>query len=265
MPKIKVNDISIYYESHGSGEPIFFIGGFSVDHTAWLGLLDKFNDKYQLVLCDNRGAGRSDVPEGPYSIEQMADDIAQLCSEIDIERAHFVGNSMGGMILQTLSLKYPALVQSAILSNTAPNLQTPFFVFMKAQLELLKAKAPMEELIKANCSWVYSYQYLSQPQAIDLLVQLIMDNPYPFTEKGYAGQFGAVEQFDFWDSLPQIKVPTLVVGSEHDLIFNENCVKALAEQIPNAHYYGFENCGHLPYIEHPDLFAKVVKDFIADK
>lgn len=95
MPHIKVNDISMYYEMHGKGEPIVFIAGFSVDHVAWFEVVERFKDKYQVILFDNRGVGQTDVPDGPYSIEQMTDDVAALCSALGVPQAHFVGNSMG--------------------------------------------------------------------------------------------------------------------------------------------------------------------------
>ena len=111
MPKIQVNDISMYYETHGQGEPLVLISGFSADHSVWSRVVDALKANYQVIVFDNRGAGQTDVPLGPYSIEQMAADVDGLCQQLGIQRAHFVGSSMGGFILQTLDFRYPKRVK----------------------------------------------------------------------------------------------------------------------------------------------------------
>jgi 3-oxoadipate enol-lactonase len=163
MPKIKINDITMYYETHGQGEPLVFVSGFSADHFVWESVFEKFTDKYQVILFDNRGAGQTDVPQGPYTIEQMAKDTADLCAHLGITQAHFVGNSMGGFIVQMLAQQHSHLVKSAVISNSAMLTYTPFHLYIAAQLELIKAKAPLESLIKASCCWAFSFQYLMQP------------------------------------------------------------------------------------------------------
>ncbi|WP_454781805.1 alpha/beta fold hydrolase [Legionella sp. WA2022007384] len=262
MPHIKVNDISMYYEMHGKGEPLVFIAGFSVDHIAWVEVVERFKDKYQVILFDNRGVGQTDVPEGPYSIDQMTDDVAALCSALDVSHAHFVGNSMGGFILQTLAYRYPSLVRSAVISHSAARLHSVFHIYLEAQLELLKAYAPLKSLLKASCSWVYSYQFLAQPGVLDQLIQLGFDYPFPFTVKGYEGQYAALKHFDSSTWVNKINVPVLVLSSDQDLIFSEKDAKSLADQIPRARYYCFMECGHLPQMEYPAQFTKVVCEFI---
>lgn len=262
MPIININDISMYYESHGHGEPIVFVAGFSCDMTAWSGIVDFFKNDFQVILFDNRGAGKSNIPAEPYSIEQMADDTAGLCAALGINQAHFVGNSMGGFILQALARQYPALVKSMVLSNTAMNAQCGFHIYAAAQLELLKANAPMRALVHASCGWAFSYEFLQQPGMLDQLIQLTLDNPTPFTISGYEGQYAALDQFNSSKWAHQINVPTLVMSGDADLILPERLAKKLADTIPNSQYFLFDNCGHLPYIEHPELFCEQVISFI---
>lgn len=263
MPKFNNNAISIYYEVHGKGEPIVFIAGFSADHLAWSGIIDELKDHYQLILFDNRGAGQTDAPVGPYSIEVMMNDVMALCSHLNIKKANFVGSSMGGFILQMLAFKHPHLVKSAIISKSTTTVNCCFQIYVLAQLELMKAKAPITELTKASCSWAFSYHFLSQPGMLDQLVQQKLANPFPFSLTGYEGQYVALDQFDSREWVSQIKVPTLVIGSDQDLIFNENSVKFLADSIPKAEYERFTECGHLPYIEYPEKFCNLIKPFLA--
>lgn len=262
MPRIRVRDINMYYEVHGKGEPLVLISGFSVDHTVWLEVVQRFKEFCQVIVFDNRGAGQSDIPVGPYSIEQLSDDVAGLCAKLDIKHAHFVGSSMGGFILQTLALSYPKLVKSATICNSSMTIHTCFHYFADAQLELIKANAPRKAVIKASCCWAFSYRFLSLPGVFDALIQWGLNDPHPFTITGYEGQYAALENFDSSTWAQKIRVPTLVVGADQDLIFLESSIKALAQQIPNAQYHSFSACGHVPFMEYPDDFVKVIRDFI---
>ena len=263
MPKIKVNDISMYYEIQGSGEPIVLIAGFSVDHLTWTEVVNQLKDSYQVITFDNRGAGQTDVTKGPYSIEQMANDVVGLCRALDIKKAHFVGNSMGGYIVQTLAHQHPELVTSALISNSTMNTQCCFHIYVDAQLELLKANVPLRALVHASCAWAFSYQFLNQPGVMEQLIEMTLNNPYPFTIEGYEGQYVALDQFNSSQWAHDIRTPTLVVSGDQDLIFNHDLAKKLADQIPHSQYYCFKNCGHLPMIEYPQLFADILKEFIS--
>ena len=262
MPKIKVNDINMYYEIHGNGEPLVFISGFSADHTAWRTVINDFKNQYQVIIFDNRGAGQTDAPEGPYSIEQMAEDVVALCQHLNIAQAHFVGNSMGGYILQMLAYRHAHLVKSATICNSTVLTQTCFHFFVEAQLELIKSNAPPTAVIKASCAWVFSFQFLMQEGILPGLIALGLSNPYPFTVTGYQGQFAALKGFDSRSWISEVTVPTLVIGSDQDLIFSEASIKLLADGIPKAQYHSFKHCGHLPHIEYPRQFEQRVKEFL---
>jgi pimeloyl-ACP methyl ester carboxylesterase len=264
MPKIKLNNISMYYEIHGQGkESIVFISGLGADHLQWGPTLRQFSNQYQVVLLDNRGAGQTDAPPGPYAIEQMAQDVVLLCSHLGIQTAHFVGSSMGGYIVQMLAYRHASLVKSAVLSNTAMTSHSPYNVFSKALIELLKANAPLVTVIKASCAWLFSYQFLSQPGRIEELIELQLQNPFPMTLAGYEAQDAALNGFDSRSWVKEIKVPTLVMTADEDLVFNPRQVEALVQQIDGAQFYCFKTCGHLPHIECPEEFAKVVNKFLA--
>lgn len=263
MPKIKINDISMYYEIHGEGEPLVLISGFSVDHVIWDELVLRLKNHYKIIIFDNRGSGQTDVIHKPYTIAEMSHDTAQLCHHLNIKKAHFIGNSMGGFILQHLAYHYPQLVQTAIISNSATSIKCNFHFYLDAQLELLKAKAPLSALIKASCTWVYSYTFLTRPQMLDNQIELGLNAPYPFTIEGYESQYAALCQFDSSDWLHKITIPTLVVGGDEDMIFPEPLIKNLVSHIPRAKYYSFRHCGHLPFMEYPDEFAKVANEFMS--
>jgi pimeloyl-ACP methyl ester carboxylesterase len=262
MPHLKVNDINMYYEIHGSGEPVVLVAGFSNDHSVWSGIVDMLKNDYQVIVFDNRGTGQTDVTDAPYSIEQMAADIAALCAGIGIRRAHFVGNSMGGYMLQALAYQHPQLVKSAVLSNTSQRAHCGYHIYAAAQLDMLKASVPLAIMVHASCGWAFSYRFLMQPGVMAQLVKTVLEAPYPFTIKGYEGQYAALDAFDSREWVGKIKVPVLVMSSEYDLIISEHAAEALMRAIPHAEYHCFKDCGHLPFLELPQQFVDVVRAFL---
>jgi pimeloyl-ACP methyl ester carboxylesterase len=106
MPRIRVNDISIYYEVYGSGEPILLIMGLGGSILGWQSQIPTLSQHLQGIALDNRGSGRSDMPRADYSIGLFADDAAGLLSALGCESAHIFGVSMGGMIAQELALRH---------------------------------------------------------------------------------------------------------------------------------------------------------------
>ncbi|MCK4963645.1 MAG: alpha/beta fold hydrolase, partial [Dehalococcoidia bacterium] len=119
MPTTKVGDINMYYEVHGEGEPLLLIMGLGSDLTSWIFQIPEFSKKYQVIAFDNRGVGRTDAPDVPYSTAMMADDTTGLLDALGIEKAHVLGLSMGGFIAQELAVKYPQRVKSLVLAATA--------------------------------------------------------------------------------------------------------------------------------------------------
>lgn len=262
MPKIKINDISMYYEIHGDGEPLIFVSGFGADHLGWTPILDKFINNYQVILLDNRGAGQTDVPKGPYTIAQMAKDVADLCGILNIKKAHFVGNSMGGYIVQTLAYTYPSLIKSIVISNSAMQTLSSFHIYVSAHLALMKDKAPIETLMKAMCCWAFSYDFLMLPNVLDNLIEWGKNNPNPMTMTGYEAQYAALDQFNAHEWIRQIDAPTLVISADQDIILPQKLSESLAHNIKHATFYCFKNCGHLPHIEQPEHYADVLKRFL---
>ncbi len=262
MAFAKINGLDLYYETHGEGEALVLISGFSNDHTLWLNIVESLAKQYKVVILDNRGAGKTTVAPGPYSIEQMAKDVIALCDHLNIDSAYFCGNSMGGYITQALLHLFPHRVKKAIISNSSLSISTPFRYFMEGKYQLLSTQADFEGLEKISYAFCYSYEFLSRPGKIQELIDFSKNHPNPFTLKGFEAQAQAVVTFDATLWAPKFNTPTLVVGSTDDCIFNERLIRDIADTIPNAEYYCFEQTGHLPSVEHPEKFIEVINRFI---
>ena len=160
MPFAKLKDIAMYYEVYGDGDPLVLISGFSEDHTLWLNIIDKLAKQYKVVIFDNRGAGKTTVTSGPYTIKQMASDVIDLCDHLDIQSAHFCGSSMGGYITLELLYQYPSRVKKAIISNSSLSINTPRQYFMQGKYQLLATHANGDGLAKITAAFCFSHRFL---------------------------------------------------------------------------------------------------------
>jgi 3-oxoadipate enol-lactonase len=123
MPTIKVSDIHMYYEIHGSGKPLVLIAGLGTDHTLFRLCVARLSQIYKVLIFDNRGVGNTNKPDVPYTIGMMADDTAALMNGIGIESAYVLGVSMGGRIAMELALRFPEKVKSLILVSTSASVR----------------------------------------------------------------------------------------------------------------------------------------------
>jgi 3-oxoadipate enol-lactonase len=118
MPFVQTNGIKLYYELHGNGEPLVLIPGIGYDGWMWHKMIPGLDDHFQVISIDNRGAGQSDKPAGPYTAQILAADIVGMLDDFGIAKAHILGHSMGGFIAQALAIDYPERVDRLILSAT---------------------------------------------------------------------------------------------------------------------------------------------------
>jgi len=119
LPKVKANEINIYYEIYGERYPFILIRGLSSSLDSWPPYsIKQFSNRFKTILFDNRGAGKTDVPDGKYSAKMMADDAIGLMDALQIESAYVLGFSMGGCIAQEMVLNYPNRVSKLILTSS---------------------------------------------------------------------------------------------------------------------------------------------------
>lgn len=265
MPTVKVGEINMYYEVHGEGKPLVLIAGLGADVTAWMFQTPEFSQKYRVIVFDNRGVGRTDAPDTPYSIEMMADDTAGLLETLGIEKAHILGVSLGGFIAQELALKYPQRVKSLILATTCAYL--PFFTrhIVDTWNRMRQEGVNLETIIRESLPWVFTDKFFENPEQVQMAIDVMLANPYPQPAYAYARQAGheRAAEFDTRNRLGQITAPTLVLVGKEDILCPVKLSEELAAGIPNAELVVLEGGGHLFLIEISDKFNQAVLDFLA--
>jgi 3-oxoadipate enol-lactonase len=275
MSTARVGSLDLYYEEHGSGDPLLLIMGLAADSRAWMFQLPDFAPRYRTIAFDNRGVGRSSKPPGPYTIHEMADDAAGLLDVLDVARAHVVGVSMGGMIAQELTLRHPGRVRSLVLACTYPEPDanaerqrqfsvTQFGGSVSANGEVridLSALDPMR-LFQHLLPTVFNQSFIDRDLA-KLLPLFTGALEYGFSMEALLGQVEAVMGHRTTDRLHQIAVPTLVITGDADRLIPPANSDILAENIPGARLVKVPGGSHGFNFETPEVFNRAVLDFLA--
>jgi len=198
MAYIENQGAKIYWEEHGEGEPLVLIMGLASTLDMWHRTAPVFAKHYRTILIDNRGVGRSDVPMPPYSIPTMAADVAAVMAAAGIDSAHIFGISMGGMIAQELTLRYPERVRSLILGCTNFG-GTQVKPASPKVLDILKARGTMtpDEAAWAMVPYIYDTSTPHERVAEDIKIRTQW---FP-TMEGYFGQIGAIFSWQSRDRL----------------------------------------------------------------
>lgn len=264
LPSIKVNDINMYYEVHGDGFPLVMILGASANIDWWTPeIIEQCSQNYKTVIFDNRGAGRTDKPEIDYSIKMFADDTVGLMDALNIERAHMLGASMGGMIAQELVLNYPERVEKLVLGCThcgGSKQILPSDDFIKQTRSSLKNLSP-EEIVQEELPLYFTEDFFkNNPEFIESYKQRLLISPTPID--AYQRQLNAVLVFRSYRRLKNIEAPTLVIHGKRDIVVPPENAEILAENIPGAKLLLIDNAAHVYFLPDSDKVFSSTLEFL---
>ncbi len=265
MPTVKVGDISIYYEIHGEGEVLVLVMGYGGSSGQWFRQVPGLSHEYRVVAFDNRGAGRSDKPDVPYTMQMFAQDIARLLEALAIDAAHIYGVSMGGMIAQEFALRYPERVISLILGCTIcggahtipPDEEAMMVLFDMERMKRLTPEEAARELLPFLCGQEFID---NNPDIVEQWIANSVEYVTPL--HGYQRQGEAIMGHDTYDRLPQIKVPTLVISGSTDRLVPVENSRLLASRIPDVELVILGNAGHGFFIEAAEEANMAILDFL---
>ncbi len=246
MPTVKAGGISLYYEAHGEGEPLLLIMGYGSNSGHWFVILPRLASRFNVIIFDNRGTGRSDKPDIPYTAEMMTGDITGLLDAIGIGAAHVFGVSMGGMIAQELALRHPGRVKKLVLGCTSCGGPRAIRSSPEAAAFLFnpeRARLSEEEKALSTVPWLWNEDFIAKhPEAVRRYVTTTTQYPTPLY--AYTCQANFILSLDTYDRLPQIKAPALVMCGARDRLIPPENSGILASRIPGAELVIFEKAGH---------------------
>lgn len=260
---MKVGDLRMYYEIHGQGEPLLLIMGLGGNTLDWGWVLPQQLAKhYRVVMFDNRGSGRTDQPPGPYSINQMAADCVGLMNAIGLRRAFIFGVSMGGMIAQEIALDHSEQAAKLVLGCTSAGGDAQ----VKPAPEIEAYLLPRPDLTPQGALWWsatagYPPEFIyAHPETVERKIQASL--AYPGQLHAYEAQLAAFKAYDSSARISSIKIPTLVINGEKDVLIPPENSRILAGRIHGAQLKVIDGAGHLFWISHSNETLSALTSFL---
>jgi 3-oxoadipate enol-lactonase len=255
MPTVQGNGIDIYYEVQGEGEPLVLIPYLAADQACYAFQVAEYAKHFTCFTVDLRGAGLSGKPEGTYTTELFADDVAAFMHAAGIQRAHVAGLSLGGATGMWLAAKHPALVKSLSLHSSWPASDA----FLRAAVESWRIMAQglgsvTDMVINGIFLWCFTPElYATRPEYVDALADFVRGRPMPPVD-AFLRQSGAVLTHDARHVLGSIQAPTLVTFGGRDMVTSTRFAGPLTDGIAGSELIVFDDCSHAPIYEDVDGF-----------
>jgi pimeloyl-ACP methyl ester carboxylesterase len=266
MPKVHTNGIEIYYETHGAGPPLVLIAGVGYGLWFWHKVAPKLAEHLQVIAFDNRGAGQSDKPDGPYTVPMLAADTAGLMDVLGVRGAAVLGHSLGGYVAQELALTRPELVGQLILAATNHGGPNAIPITPEALEVLTNREGNPLELIRRGIAIAAAPGFAErQPEVAQALLEYRLTNPVPPAQYQAQVMAGAAMITTSYEGrLHEIQVPTLILFGEHDKVVPPGNAELLANNIAGAQVKILAGVGHIFPVEDPTASVAALLDFLTE-
>ena len=263
MPKVRVNDITINYDQQGTGEPLVLIPYLAADYACYAFQVGEYAKHFTCISMDPRGAGETDKPDGTYSTELFADDVAGFLQCLGIDQAHVAGLSLGAAVGMWLAAKYPEKVKSLSLHSAWPKTDP----FLKATVEGWQAIAKglgnvTDMVILGIFPWCFTPElYAAKPDYIQSLADFVRGRPRQPMD-AFMRQSNAVIAHDAEAQLAKIKAPTQITFGRYDMVTSTRFADQMKNNIRGSEVVVFEGCAHAPIYEKVDEFNQTTLKFL---
>jgi 3-oxoadipate enol-lactonase len=246
-------------EGPASAPVITLSHALATNFAMWHPQMEMLTSRYRVLRYDCRGHGGTDVPKRAYTLEQMAEDVADLLKVLGIERTHFMGASMGGMIGQILALNHSECLGALILCDTCSGILSEDKEIWEKRILTAQAKG-LETLVEPTIEQWFSPGFRSsRPGIVHRMRFMIRATP----PKGYVGCCRAIMGLNVTDRLRAISLPTLIIVGEGDPETPVSAAETIHDQIHGSQLVVLDSAFHLPNIEQTEAFGQAVLDFLS--
>lgn len=259
-----MSTVELHHDIQGEGPPLLLIAGLGLNSGAWAPVVPTLAQSFTVITVDNRGTGRSPVPEGPYTIDGMADDIAALLRKLDLGPVSAVGWSLGGSLLQSLLINHGELLDKAVLLNAFPSYTKVQDAWLDAGLILRQADLEPAALAVQGLPWALTPRALTDHAALyQMQVMAAEMEPHPTSFDGFAAQAAGLRVYDSREQLPSVKNKVLVLAGAEDILTPPWQSVEMSELIPNAHLQILPRGNHGMILEYPDDTLAAITAFLS--
>jgi len=247
----------LYYEIEGEGPWLILSHSLACDLHMWDPQMELLKKHFKVLRFDTRGHGKSIVPKAPYTLDDLANDAFELMIELGIQRMHWMGLSMGGMIGQTMILKLPQVFLSIVLADTTSR-RPENAVQMWGDRAQIARDQGMQGLLESTLTRWFTQDYKNaNSPALQKIAQGILATPV----EGFAGCSAAIAHVNTFDRLKEINCPTMIIVGEHDHGTPPEMAKKIHSQIHDSVLHIIPNASHISNVEQTELFNQHLTDF----
>jgi len=255
--KAKVNGIEINYELHGREGAPWLVLSHSLACTVrmWDPQIEAFKDRFRILAYDMRGHGSSAAPQGPYTLDLLAEDVLALMKHAGVGKAIFIGLSIGGMIGQTLALKQPALFERMVLADTGHAQNAEALAQWEERIRIAESQG-MKALVDSTMARWFTEGFRNTPEA-KKIATLIAATPVA----GYVGCGRAIMKLNTTARLKDIQLPVLAITGEQDA--SAPGTRYIGENVPGAKLVVIPQAAHIANVEQPAAFNRALREFLS--
>jgi 3-oxoadipate enol-lactonase len=255
--RVKINDISINYEIAGSGKTLVLTHGLGGNRQAWETIIPLLTGHYQVLTWDVRGHGQSDKPEGKYSAGLFANDLAALLKVLDIGGAFVLGHSMGGVVALRFALDFPDLCNALIVSSSSAEVNPRATKYWQDLANTVLEKGM--EAIPSDPTRTFTKSFIEKnPEMVEEFARnRAVNDPGAYVKAALA-----VSEYNYNEELGKIHCPTLIIVGNEDMTTPPGGSVKMSRLITGSKLVIFDDCGHLSYVEQPEVFSKSILDFL---
>ncbi len=244
MPKADLGDVQINYEVLGNGDPLVLITGLGGEVSFWKKYLPLLSKRHLVLVLDNRGAGETDYPPTLFTMRIMAEDIVHLMDELDIQRSHVLGWSMGGNVAQEIAINFPQRVGSLVLMSTYARRPERSAFAIDTMIRTVDEGATFDSLMELMQSWCLPEDYFRK-LALANPAQRRCNGDGKRAAEGFKAQKLALDLFDSHERLAHISSPTLIMHGDEDIMVAPHFALEMQKRIPHAELEWVPGAGHI--------------------
>lgn len=256
MQLFDAGDVRLHYRVDGpaDGAPVVFANSLGTDMRLWDPILPLLPKGLRIIRYDKRGHGLSTVPTGPYSMGALVGDCEKLLDHLEVRNCVFVGLSIGGMIAQGLAIKRLDMIRAVVLSNTAAKIGNA--AMWNDRISAVNENG-IESLADSVMERWFSKEFRNDPQ-IELWRNMLVQQ----ASDGYTGCSAAISGTDFYTPTSGLRLPCLGIAGAEDGATPPDLVRETTDLIPGSKFHLIRRAGHLPCVEQPEEYARVLSDFL---
>jgi 3-oxoadipate enol-lactonase len=258
MPFANIQNNIHHYVVDGDREkpPLVFCNSLGTDLRIWDAVVPRLAEHFRIIRYDKKGHGLSDVPEPPYSLDDLTEDLIGLLDALGVSQAVICGISVGGMIAQRLALMRPARVRSLVLCDTAARIGS--FASWEERMMAVRDRGLQSWVGPSMERWFTGEFRQSRPNDVRGYANMLLRTPL----QGYLGTCCALRDADLTEEAPRVNQPTLILCGAHDIATPPELGQELARRIPPAEFSLIERAAHLPCIEQPQaVIGRMIQFF----